>query len=99
VAYTERLAAADVLPSVGSVGDAYDNALTETTIGLFKTELFKPRGPWRTIDQVEIAVLEWVDWYDHWRLHEYCGDIPTAEREISHYRQHTDLAEARSSTN
>ena len=98
VACTERLAAADALPSVGSVGDAYDNALAETTIGLFKTELFKPRGPWRTADQVEIAVLEWVDWYNHRRLHEYCGDIPPAELETAHYRQHTGLAEAGSST-
>lgn len=72
-----------------------DNLDTE----LFKTELFKPRGPWRTPEQVEIAVLEWVDWYNHRRLHEHCGDIPPVELEAAHYRQHTDLAEAGSSTN
>ena len=99
LACTERLAAAGALPSVGSVGDAFDNALAETTIGLFKTELFKPRGPWRTAEQVEIAVLEWVDWYNHRRLHEHCGDIPPAELEQAHYRQQPDLAEAGSSTN
>ena len=99
LACTERLAAAGALPSVGSVGDAYDNALAETTIGLFKTELFKPRGPWRTAEQVEIALLEWVDWYNHRRLHEHCGDIPPAELEAAHYRHTADLAEAGSSTN
>jgi putative transposase len=99
LACTERLAAAGVLPSVGSVGDAYDNALAETTIGLFKTELFKRRGPWRTTEQVEIAVLEWVDWYNHRRLHEHCGDIPPAELEAAHYRHTAVLAEAGSSTN
>ena len=99
VAATERLAAAGAVPSVGSVGDAFDNALAETTIGLFKTELFKPRGPWRTAEQVEIAVLEWVDWYNHRRLHEHCGDIPPAELEQAHYRQQPDLARAGSSTN
>jgi putative transposase len=99
LACTERLAAAGALPSVGSVGDAFDNALAETTIGLFKTELFKPRGPWRTAEQVEIAVLEWVDWYNHRRLHEHCGDIPPVELEAAHYRHTADLAEAGSSTN
>jgi putative transposase len=98
IACTERLAAAGALPSVGSVGDAYDNALAESTIGLFKTELFKPRGPWRTAEQVEIAVLEWVDWYNHRRLHEHCGDIPPAELEQAHYRHTPDLTEARSTT-
>ncbi len=82
----------------GRSGTPYDNALAETTIGLFKTELFKSRGPWLTADQVEIAVLEWVDWYNHRRLHEYCGDIPPTELETAHYRRHTHLAEAGSST-
>ncbi len=99
VAATERLAAVGAVPSVGTVGDAFDNALAETTIGLFKTELFKARGPWRTAEQVEIAVLEWVDWYNHRRLHEYCGDIPPAELEAAHYHHQPDLAEAGSSTN
>jgi putative transposase len=94
IAYTERLAEAGIDPSVGSVGDAYDNALAESVIGLFKTELIKPRGPWRTVEQVEIATLEYVDWFNHRRLHEACGDIPPAELEAAHYRQHTALTEA-----
>jgi putative transposase len=68
IAYTERLAESRIDPSVGSVGDAYDNALAETVIGLFKTELIKPRGPWRAVEQVEIATLEYVDWFNHRRL-------------------------------
>lgn len=88
IAYTERLAEAGIDPSVGSVGDAYDNALAETVIGLFKTELIKPRGPWRTVEQVEIATLEYVDWFNHRRLYEACGDIPPAELEAAHYRHH-----------
>jgi putative transposase len=61
--------------------------------------LFKPRGPWRTAEQVEIGVLEWVDWYNHSRLHAYCGDIPPVELEQAHYGQDPDLAEVGSSTN
>ena len=94
IAYTERLAEAGIDPSVGSVGDAYDNALAETVIGLFKTELIKPRGPWRTVEQVEIATLEYVDWFNHRRLFEACGDIPPVELEQAHYRQQVALAEA-----
>jgi len=94
IAFTERLAAAGIDPSVGSVGDAYDNALAETVIGLFKTELIKPRGPWRTVEQVEIATLEYVDWFNHRRLYESCGDIPPAELEAAYYRQHAALTEA-----
>jgi putative transposase len=94
IAVTERLAAAGAAPSVGSVGDAYDNALAESVIGLFKTELIKPRGPWRTAEQVEIATLEWVDWFNHSRLLEACGDIPPVELEQAHYRQHAALTEA-----
>jgi putative transposase len=92
IAYTERLAQAGIDPSVGSVGDAY--ALAETVIGLFKTELIKPRGPWRTVEQVEIATLEYVDWFNHRRLFEACGDIPPVELEAAHYRQHAALTEA-----
>jgi putative transposase len=87
IAFTERVADAGAAPSVGSVGDAYDNALAESTIGLFKTELIKPRGPWRTVEQGEIATLEYVDWFNHRRLHSTCGDIPPVELE-AHYRQH-----------
>jgi len=93
IAYTERLAQAGIDPSVGSVGDAYDNALAETVIGLFKTELIKPGGPWRTVEQVEIATLEYVDWFNHRRLFEACGDIPPVELEAAHYRQHAALVE------
>jgi len=67
IAFTTRLIQAGVDASVGSVGDAYDNALAETTVGLFKTEWINRRGPWRNLDHVEIATLEWVDWYNHRR--------------------------------
>ena len=84
IAFTERLAAAGADASVGSVADAYDNALAESTIGLFKTELIKPRGPWRTCDQVEIATLEYVDWYNHRRLHSGAADLPPVDFETLH---------------
>jgi putative transposase len=87
IRYSERLAAAGVEPSVGSRGDSYDNALAETIIGLYKTEVIRHRGPWRTIDMVEYATLEWVDWFNNRRLLEPIGDIPPAEREIEYYRQ------------
>ena len=93
IAFTERLAAAGVSASVGTVGDAYDNALAESVIGLFKTELIKPRGPWHTAEQVEIATLEYVDWFNHRRLYEACGDIPPAELEAVYYSHNSDLAE------
>ena len=87
VAFTERLAALGVKPSIGTVGDAYDNALAESTIGLYKTELIRRRGPWRTLDDVEIATLEYIDWFNNRRLHTELGDIPPAEHEANHYRQ------------
>jgi len=87
IRYSERLAAAGVEPSVGSRGDSYDNALAETIIGLYKTEVIRHRGPWRTIDMVEYATLEWVDWFNNRRLLEPIGDIPPAEREIEYYSQ------------
>ena len=92
--YTERLAEAGAAPSVGSVGDAYDNALAESEIGLFKTELIHRHGPWRSLDDVEIATLEWVDWHNNRRLHTACADLTPAELEDVHYRQHPALAEA-----
>jgi putative transposase len=98
IAFTERLAAAGVSGSVGTVGDAYDNALAESVIGLFKTELIKPRGPWRTAEQVELATLEYVDWFNHRRLYEACGDIPPAELETTYYRQNAALTEAGQTT-
>ena len=88
IRYTERLAEAGIAASVGSRGDSYDNALAETINGLYKTELIKPRGPWRTVDAVEYATAEYVDWFNHRRLYEYCGDIPPAEREALYYAHH-----------
>ena len=81
IRYTERLAEAGAVTSVGSRGDSYDNALAETTIGLYKTELIRRRGPWRGLDDLELATLEWVDWYNHRRLHSACDDVPPAEYE------------------
>ncbi|MFH9298927.1 IS3 family transposase [Streptomyces sp. NPDC017520] len=81
----EHLDAAGIAASIGSVGDAYDNALMESTIGLFKTELIKPGRPWRTLSQVELATAEWVDWYCHRRLHGDIGHIPPAEYETNYY--------------
>jgi putative transposase len=98
IAFTDRLIAAGVDPSVGAVGDALDNALAESVIGLFKTELVKPRRPWRTMDQLELATAEYVDWFNHRRLYETCGDIPPAELEEAFYAQQADLAEAALST-
>jgi putative transposase len=80
-AFTSRLIDAGVDASVGSVGDGYDNALAETTIGLYKTEKINREGPWRTLAEVELATLEWVDWYNHARLHSACGGAPPAEFE------------------
>jgi putative transposase len=85
--YTERLAEAGIEPSVGSVGDPYDNALAETVIGLFKTEVIHRRGPWRSFEAVEFATLEWVDWYNNRRLLEPIGSIPPAEAEAAYYTQ------------
>ena len=88
-AFTQRLIDAGADPSIGSVGDGYDNALAETTIGLYKTELINHRGPWRTIDQLELSTLEWVDWYDHRRLHGACDGLPPVEYEQTKERQTT----------
>jgi putative transposase len=99
IRFTQRLAQAGAAPSVGSVGDAYDNALAETEIGLYKTELIRRHGPWRNLDDVEIATLEWVDWHNHRRLHTACADLTPAELEAVHYRQHPALAEALVPTN
>lgn len=87
IRFTERLAEAGIQPSVGAVGSSYDNALAETINGLYKTELIKPRKPWRTIEEVELATAEWVDWFNNHRLYEYCGDIPPAELEAAYYAQ------------
>jgi putative transposase len=94
IRYTERLAEAGVDASVGSVGDSYDNALAETINGLYKTEVIRRRGPWRNIDAVEYATLEWVDWFNHRRLLEPIGDVPPAELEQAYYRQLQESAMA-----
>jgi transposase InsO family protein len=87
IRYTERLGAAGIEPSVGSVGDSYDNALAETIFGLFKAEVIWPNGPWRSLEEVEFATLEWVDWFNHQRLLEPIGDIPPAEFEAMYYEK------------
>jgi transposase InsO family protein len=81
IKYTERLAAAGIEPSVGSVGDSYDNALAETINGLYKAEVIWRRGPWRSFEAVEYATLEWVDWFNNRRLLEPIGNMPPAEAE------------------
>jgi putative transposase len=95
IRYTERLAEAGAVTSVGSVGDSYDNALAETIIGLYKTELIRRRGPWKGIDQVEYATLEWVDWFNHRRLLEPIGHLPPAEFEAAFQREENPTYSAR----
>lgn len=92
VAYTREVELAGARMSTGSVGDSFDNALAETTIGIYKTELVARQGPWHSLSQLEIATLEWVDWYNHRRLHEACGYRPPAEYEALHYIEHNASA-------
>jgi transposase InsO family protein len=87
IRYSDRLAEAGIEPSVGSVGDSYDNALAETINGLFKTEIIHPNGPWRSLEEVEFATLEWVDWFNHRRLFGPIGDIPPVEFEQLYYER------------
>ena len=87
IRYTQRLAEAGIEPSVGSRGDSYDNALAESVIGLYKTELIHQRGPWRGLDDVEFATLEWVHWYNTTRLLGPIGYVPPVEHERSYYQQ------------
>lgn len=87
--FTGHLIDEGVDASIGSVGDAYDNALAESTIGLYKTELIRQRGPWKSIDQIEFATLEWVDWYNHRRLHAACDRRPPVEYEQTRTTQST----------
>jgi transposase InsO family protein len=84
ICYTERLGEQGAVNSVGSKGDSYDNALAETIICLYKTELIRRRGPWKGLDDVEYATLEWVDWFNHRRLLEPIGDVPPAEFEAAY---------------
>ena len=92
IRYTDRLTENGVTASVGSIGDSYDNALAETVIGLFKTEVIYARGPWRSLEAVEYATLEWVDWFNHRRLLEPIGYLPPAQFEREYHRQNTGLA-------
>lgn len=87
IRYSERLAEAGIQPSVGSRGDSYDNALAETINGLYKAELIHRRAPWKTIESVELATLQWVHWFNHQRLLEPIGYIPPAEAEANYYEQ------------
>jgi putative transposase len=91
ITYSERLAAAGIEASVGSIGDAYDNALAETINGLYKTEVIRKRGPWKNLDAVEYATLEWVDWLNTRRLLEPIGNIPPSEYEQMFYTGDTSL--------
>ncbi len=90
IRYSERLAEAGIEPSVGSVGDSYDNALAESINGLYKTEVIRRRGPWRWLEAVEFATLEWVEWvewFNNRRLLEPIGNIPPAEAEARYYAE------------
>jgi transposase InsO family protein len=91
IRYTERLAEAGAVTSVGSRADSFDNALAETIIGLHQTELIRRRGPRKGLDHVEYATLEWVDWFNHRRLLEPIGNVPPAELEAAYYREEEDL--------
>ena len=93
IRYTERLAEAGIEPSVGSRGDSYDNALAESVIGLFKTEVIRRRGPWRSIEDVELATLEWVWWFNDYRLLEPIGYVPPVEHEEAYYRRQENQAD------
>jgi putative transposase len=93
IRYTERLAEEGAVASVGSRGDSYDNALAEAVNGLYKAELIGRRGPWRGAEQVELATLAWVQWWNERRLHSAIGDIPPAEYEAIYYRQHPQSKE------
>ena len=97
IRYTERLAESGIEASVGSTGDSYDNAAAEALNKLYKKELIWRRGPWRGLDDVELATLEWVDWYNNSRLHGHCGDIPPTELE-DHYYADTTTAPATAET-
>jgi putative transposase len=94
IRYTERLADVHAVVSVGSRGDSYDNALAESLIGLFKTELVKKQGPWRTVEQLELATARWVDWYNNRRLHSSIGNVPPAEFEAAYYANNAAVGAA-----
>jgi putative transposase len=87
IRYTDRLAEAGAVGSVGSRGDSYDNALAESINGLYKAEVIRRQGPWRSLEQVELATASWVDWWNHKRLHSAIGDVPPAEYESLYHHQ------------
>ena len=92
IRYTERLGESKMRPSVGSVGDSYDNAMAESIIGLYKTEVIHKRASWKSLEDVEMATLEWVDWYNNRRLMGPIGYIPPAEKELLHWQLHAGQA-------
>ena len=94
IVYTERLAAEGAVTSVGSRGDSYDNALAESVIGLYKSELIFNRGPWRTVEDVELATLAWVHWWNTSRLHSAIDNMPPAEFEAAHYARQLPAVKA-----
>lgn len=94
IRYTERLAEIGAAPSIGSVGDSFDNAMAESTIGLYKTELIWHEGPWRTVEAVELATLPYIDWFNTTRIHTEIGDVPPAELEATYYRQQQEAGQA-----
>ena len=94
IRYAERLQEAGIEPSVGSIGDSYDNALAETINGLYKTEVIRQQGPWRNIEDVEFATLTWVDWFNNRRLFAPIGNVPPREKEIEYYQQLEESAMA-----
>ena len=95
IRYTERLAVEGAVTSVGSRGDSYDNAMAESIIGLYKSELITMRGPWRSVDDVELATLSWVHWWNTTRLHSAIGNAPPDEFEAAHYAQQPPANPAR----
>lgn len=94
IRYTERLAETGIESSVGTVGDSYDNALAESVIGLYKTELILPNGPWRHAEQVELATLTWIDWFNNRRLLEPIGHVAPVEYEAAYYHSQGAPTEA-----
>jgi len=94
IRYADTLAGVEAVASVGSRGDSYDNALAESTIGQLKAELIHRKGPWRSVDQLEYALFEYLDWWNHRRLHGEIGLVPPAEREVVYYRHRLAVAAA-----
>lgn len=88
IRYSERLAEIGARPSIGTIGDSYDNSLAESFNGLYKNELIKHRGPWRNADHLELATLAYIEWFNHRRLHSEIGDIPPVEMEMNYYNHH-----------